>query len=254
MLEPRLLLITKSNRRSTVHRPVHLDTIGIKRVDAHGRITGERLLVGLLTSVAYSRSPRQIPLLRRKVQNILARAGFPPNSHDGKALTHILETYPRDELLQVGEGDLYEISLGILHLQERQRIALFVRRDPFERFVSCLIYVPRERFNTSLRLRFQEILEQAYEGKVTAYTTHMTDEVLGRLHVVVQTKPGAIPNVPTAEVEARLVEAGRSWSDDLQEALIVLARRGARHRTLPTLRRGLPARLSRAVRGRACGL
>ena len=220
VLEPRLLLITKSNRRSTVHRPVHLDTIGIKRVDAHGRITGERLLVGLLTSVAYSRSPRQIPLLRRKVQNILARAGFPPNSHDGKALTHILETYPRDELLQVGEDDLYEISLGILHLQERQRIALFVRRDPFERFVSCLIYVPRERFNTTLRLRFQEILEQAYEGKVTAYTTHMTDEVLGRLHVVVQTRPGAIPNVPTAEVEARLVEAGRSWSDDLQEALI----------------------------------
>jgi glutamate dehydrogenase len=220
VLEPRLLLITKSNRRATVHRPVHMDTIGIKRFDAQGRVTGERLLVGLLTSVAYSRSPRQIPLLRRKVQNILARAGFPPNSHDGKALTHILETYPRDELLQIGENDLYEISLGILHLQERQRIALFVRRDPFERFVSCLIYVPRERFNTSLRLRFQEILEQAYEGKVTAYTTHMTDEVLGRLHVVVQTRPGAIPNVPTAEVEARLVEAGRSWSDDLQEALI----------------------------------
>jgi glutamate dehydrogenase len=220
VLEPNLLLITKSNRRATVHRPVHMDTIGIKRFDANGRVTGERLLIGLLTSAAYSRSPRQIPLLRRKVRNILARAGFPPNSHDGKALTHILETYPRDELLQIAEDDLYEISLGILHLQERQRIALFVRRDPFERFVSCLIYVPRERFNTALRLRFQEILEEAYEGKVTAYTTHMTDEVLGRVHMVVQTRPGAIPTVPTAEVEARLVEAGRSWSDDLQEALI----------------------------------
>ncbi|HXV23931.1 MAG TPA: NAD-glutamate dehydrogenase [Alphaproteobacteria bacterium] len=220
VLEPRLLLITKSNRRATVHRAVHMDTIGIKRFDAQGRVIGERLLVGLLTSVAYSRSPRQIPLLRRKVQNILARAGFPPSSHDGKALTHILETYPRDELLQIGEQDLYDIGLGILHLQERQQIALFVRRDPFERFVSCLLYVPRERFNTALRLRFQKILERAYDGKVTAYTTYMTDEVLGRLHVVVATKPGAIPAVPTAEVEARLIEAGRSWSDDLQDALI----------------------------------
>ncbi len=218
--DPRLLLITKSNRRATVHRPVHMDTIGIKCFDERGQVTGERLLIGLLTSAAYSRSPRQIPLLRRKVQNILARAGFPPAGHDGKALAHILETYPRDELLQVAEDDLYEISMGILHLQERQRIALFVRRDPFERFVSCLIYVPRERFNTALRLRFQEILEQAYDGKVSAYTTHMTDEVLGRVHMVVQTKPGAIPSVPTPEVEARLVEAGRSWSDDLQEALI----------------------------------
>jgi glutamate dehydrogenase len=218
--EPRLLLITKSNRRATVHRPVHMDTIGIKCFDERGHVTGERLLIGLLTSAAYSRSPRQIPLLRRKVQNILARAGFPPAGHDGKALAHILETYPRDELLQVGEDDLYEISMGILHLQERQRVALFVRRDPFERFVSCLIYVPRERFNTALRLRFQEILEQAYDGKVSAYTTHMTDEVLGRVHMVVQTKPGAIPSVPTPEVEARLVEAGRSWSDDLQQALI----------------------------------
>ncbi len=220
ILEPRLLLITKSNRRTTVHRAVHMDTVGIKRFDAEGRVTGERLLVGLLTSAAYSRSPRQIPLLRRKVRNILARAGFPPNSHDGKALTHILDTYPRDELLQIGEDDLYEIGLGILHLQERQQIALFVRRDPFERFVSCLIYVPRERFNTTLRLRFQEILEQAYDGKVAAFATHMTDEVLGRLHVVVQTRPGAIPTVAVAEVEARLIEAGRSWSDDLQEALI----------------------------------
>src|SRR5262249_545316 len=184
-----------------------------------GHVTGERLLVGLLTSAAYSRNPRQIPLLRRKVQNILGRAGFPPAGHDGKALAHILETYPRDELLQIGEDDLYEISIGILHLREGQGIALFVRRDPFERFVSCLIYVPRERFNTTLRLRFQEILEQAYDGEVSAYTTHMTDEVLGRVHIVVQTKPGAIPSVPTPEAEARLGEAGRSWSDDLQDAL-----------------------------------
>ena len=219
VLEPRLLLITKSNQRATVHRPVHMDTVGVKRFDDRGKVIGERLFVGLLTSAAYSRSPRQIPMLRRKVQNILGRAGFPPNSHDGKALTHILESYPRDELLQIGEEDLFEISLGILHLQERQRIALFVRRDPFERFVSCLIYVPRERFNTALRLRFQEILEAAYDGAVSAFATHMTDEVLGRLHVVVKTKPGAIPSVPTPEVEARLVEAGRSWSDDLQEAL-----------------------------------
>ncbi|MGH6959141.1 MAG: NAD-glutamate dehydrogenase, partial [Dongiaceae bacterium] len=122
--QPRVLMITKANRRSTVHRPVHMDTISVKKFDADGRVVGERLFVGLLTSVAYSQSPREIPLLRRKVVNCLARAGFAPNSHDGKALGHILESFPRDELLQISDDELFEIALGILHLQERQRIAL----------------------------------------------------------------------------------------------------------------------------------
>ena len=218
--QPRVLMITKANRRSTVHRPVYMDTIGVKKFDAAGTVVGERLFVGLLTSVAYSQSPRDIPLLRRKVAHCLTQAGFAPASHDGKALVHILEGFPRDELFQISDAELYDIALGVLRLQERQRIALFTRRDPFERFVSCLVYVPRDRYNTELRLRIQDILARAYDGTVSSYNTHMTDAALGRLQVVVATTPGAIPEVDTVDIERRLVEAGRSWTDQLQEALV----------------------------------
>ncbi|MFZ5791330.1 MAG: NAD-glutamate dehydrogenase [Pseudomonadota bacterium] len=220
MRQPRLLAIMKSNKRATVHRPVHMDTIGIKRFDADGNPTGEQLFIGLFTSAAYNKSPREIPLLRRKVERCIARAGFDPASHDGKALLHILETYPRDELFQISDDELFETALGILHLQERQRTALFLRRDPFERFVSCLIYVPRDRFTTELRLRMQEIVAKAFNGRISAFYTQMTDAALSRLQLIVATTPGAIPEVDPADLEAKLVEAGRSWSDYLQEALI----------------------------------
>jgi glutamate dehydrogenase len=211
---------------------------------------GERF-VSLFTSVAYSQSPKDIPLLRRKVADVQKRAGFASASHDGKALQHILETYPRDELFQVSEEELYSFSLGILQLQERQRIALFARRDPFERFVSCLVYVPRDRFNTDFRIRIQEILARAYKGRFSSIYTHMTDAPLVRLHIITATVPGTIPDVDPDEVERQIVEAGRSWADQLQEALIeargeenglTLMRRygeafpaGYRERFMPTL-------------------
>ncbi len=217
--QSRLLVVTKANRRSTVHRPVHMDSILVKRFDEKGRIFGERLFVGLLTSTAYSRSPREIPLLRRKVANILARSGFSPGSHDGKALAHILETYPRDELFQISEDELFEMALGILHLQERQRTALFVRKDPFERFVSALVYIPRDRMSTELRLRVQDIVARAYGGEVDAFNTQLSDATLARLHLIVKTTPGAIPEVDATELEAVLIEATRSWRDHLQSAL-----------------------------------
>ena len=197
-----------------------MDTVGVKRFDAEGRVIGEHLFVGLFTSSAYSRSPREIPILRRKVEACIERAGFDPASHDGKALLHILEGFPRDELFQMSPDELFETALGILHLQERQRIALFVRRDPFERFISCLVYLPRDRLTTELRLRIQEILAEAYHGKLSAFYTQVTDDKLARLHIVIDTTPGAIPDVDQAELEARLVEVGRSWTDHLQEALI----------------------------------
>jgi len=217
--QSRLLVVTKANRRATVHRPVHMDSILVKRFDEKGRIYGERLFVGLLTSIAYSRSPREIPLLRRKVEIVLARSGFSSGSHDGKALAHILDNYPRDELFQASEDELFETALGILHLQERQRAALFVRRDPFERFVSALVYIPRDRMSTELRLRVQQIIARAYGGEVDAFYTQMTDSSLARLHIIIKTTPGAVPDVDTTELEAVLVEATRSWRDHLQSAL-----------------------------------
>ncbi len=249
--QPRPLMITKANRRATVHRTVHMDTLGLKKFDANGEVIGERFFIGLFTSVAYSQSPKDIPLLRRKVADVQKRAGFASASHDGKALQHILETYPRDELFQVSEEELYSFSLGILQLQERQRIALFARRDPFERFVSCLVYVPRDRFNTDFRLRIQEILARAYKGRFSSVYTHMTDAPLVRLHIIIATVPGTIPDVDPDEVERQIVEAGRSWADQLQDALIeargeenglTLMRRygdafpaGYRERFMPTL-------------------
>ena len=217
---PELLRVTKANRRSTVHRPVHMDTIAIKWFDEKGRPAGEQLFVGLFTSAAYSRSPLEIPLLRRKVERVMARSGFRADSHDGKALQNILETYPRDELFQSSEDDLYRIAVGILHLQERQRVALFTRRDPFERFISALIYVPRDRYDTNLRRRFQEILSQAYEGSVSAFYTYLTDAALARVHIIVKTTPGQIPEVDVNALEQRLADAARSWSDHLREALV----------------------------------
>ncbi len=220
MRQPQLLRITKGNRRATVHRAVHLDTIAVKTFDAKGNVTGERLFVGLFTSIAYSRSPSDIPLLRQKVNAAVKLSGFSARSHDGKALMHILETYPRDELFQISVQELCDIAIGVLHLQERQRTALFVRRDPFERFVSCMVYVPRDRYDTSLRRKLQQILAEAYDGHCANFSTQMSDEVLARLHAIIKTKPGKIPNVNLKKLEERLERATRSWADLLEEALV----------------------------------
>ncbi|GAB2179730.1 NAD-glutamate dehydrogenase [Dongia sp. agr-C8] len=218
--QPKPLLVTKASLRSTVHRDAPMDAIGIKRFDKKGKVIGERLFVGLFTSVAYSRSPWDIPLLRHKVAQVAKRAGFTKNSHDEKALEHILETFPRDELFQATEDELYDIAIGILNLQERQRVALFVRRDPYERFISCFVYLPRDRMTTDIRLTIQEILARALNGKVSTYYTHMDDGPLARLNVIVATTPGEIPAVNLKEIETQIADACRSWRDRLKEALV----------------------------------
>ena len=218
--QPVLLRITKANRRSRVHRPVYMDTIAIKSFDAQGNVKGERFFVGLFTSSAYSASPPDIPVLRQKVDYAFEQAGFQPASHNGKVLRHILETYPRDELFQMTREELYDIALGVLHLQERQRIAVFVRRDPFERFVVCMVYVPRERLDTSLRRHFQQILVETFAGRASEYYTRVSDAPLARVRFVIQVTPGHIPQVDIEALQQRLAEAGRAWGDRLKEALI----------------------------------
>ena len=213
-----LLVVTKSNRRSTVHRTAHMDAIGMRRFASSGEVVGVRVLLGLFTSIAYSRDPRSIPLLRLKVRHIIERSGLSPTSHDGKALLHILDTFPRDELFQTDEEQLFDTVTGILNLQERQRIAVFVRRDPLERFVSCFVYVPRERYDSQLRDRFAEIIEQAFAGSVSTFNTHLDESALARIHFIIRTTRGAVPTADIANLEQRLAEAGRSWTDRLQEA------------------------------------
>ncbi|MGE0722913.1 MAG: NAD-glutamate dehydrogenase [Alphaproteobacteria bacterium] len=219
LLQPAALVISKASRRSRVHRAIPMDVIGVKRFGPDGAVTGLRLFAGLYTSSTYSASARTIPILRRKVDAILARAGFDPASHDGKALLHILETYPRDELLQIDDELLFQTARGILHLEERPRVALFLRRDPFERFVSCLVFAPRDRYDTELRHRFEAILAGAFAGEVVAFNTLLGDSPLARVHIVIATTPGAIPAYEADQIERLLVETGRSWRDRLKDAL-----------------------------------
>src|SRR5674536_225274 len=157
-----LLNLTKSNAYSTVHRPTHLDYVGVKRFDAAGNVVGERRFLGLWSAAAYNMRPEEIPVLRRKLAAVMAQADFPPDSHDGKDLLQTLETYPRDELFQISVDDLCATAVGILSLQERRRVRLFVRRDSYGRFFSCLVFVPRERHTTEVRLRMEEILRRAF--------------------------------------------------------------------------------------------
>jgi glutamate dehydrogenase len=207
---PDLLNLTKANSRATVHRPSYLDYIGIKRFDSSGEVIGERRFLGLYTFSAYSASTLDIPLVRRKVRNILERAGFPQASHNEKDLVEILETYPRDELFQISEDELFEVAMGILHLQERQRLRLFVRRDTYERFFSCLVYVPRDRYNTDVRQRMQEILQDALGGENVEFDVRLSESVLARLHFIVYTAPDDALAYDVDEIETRLVETSSS--------------------------------------------
>jgi len=218
--EPVMLVLTKSNSRSTVHRPAYLDYIGVKRFDGDGRVVGERRFLGLYTSVAYHAAPASIPLLRRKAAHVLARAGFLPNSHGAKTLSTILQQYPRDELFQIGEDELFDTAMGILRLGERLRTRLFIRRDPYGRFIACLIYAPRENYNTELRQRFQAILMKAFDGHASDFEVHLSESVLARILVIVRTQPGSMPDYDVNDLEARLVRASRRWSDDLHAALV----------------------------------
>ncbi|NNC76475.1 MAG: NAD-glutamate dehydrogenase [Woeseiaceae bacterium] len=213
------LIITKANSRSTVHRPAYLDYIGVKIYDQNGKPVGEHRFIGLFTSVAYSESPRNIPLLRHKVARVLERNQVKPGGHRGKALSHILDTFPRDELLQSSVSDLARTTLGILNLQERQRVRFFLRRDTFRRFFSCLIYVPREKYTTAVRRKMEAILIDAFGGTSIDSSVQIFDSPLARVHAIVRTPPGDRPRVSIHDIEAEIADVVVTWSDRLRDEL-----------------------------------
>ena len=216
-----LLVLTKANSRSTVHRPQYLDYIGVKKFDASGEVVGERRFLGLFTHVAYSASIAHVPVLNRKLDEVLERAGFTPDSYDGQDLIEILESYPRDELFQISVDDLLHIALGVLRLRERRQLRLFLRKDLYGRYMSCMVYLPRDRYTTEVRLRIQELLREAFDGVSVDYSANVTESMLARLHVVVRGEPGRpLPDVDAAELESRLAAAIRSWADDLADAVV----------------------------------
>ena len=217
--EPKTLIVTKANVKSRVHRRVHMDYIGVKRFNADGVISGEFRIVGLFTSGAYTRPPRTIPYLRRKIDAIVRRAGFDPDGHSGKALVNVLETYPRDELFQIDEDTLYRNALAIMQIEERPRLRVLVRRDRFDRFVSVLVYAPRERYDTRVRQEIGEYLAGVFNGRVSAFYPYFPDGPLVRVHFIIGRDSGETPNPDRETLEDAISAIVRTWSDSLSEAL-----------------------------------
>ncbi|MEL6870352.1 MAG: NAD-glutamate dehydrogenase [Pseudomonadota bacterium] len=224
-----VLLITKANTRSTVHRNSYLDYIGVKRFDKHGVVSGEQRFVGLFTSQAYSEQPANIPLIRRKIDDILQRAGVDHSGHRGKALIHILNNYPRDELFQASTSDLLRTATGILNLQDRRRVKLFMRRDTFRRFYSCIVFIPRDKYSTEVRNRTEAILGNALDATNIESTVQLSDSMLARVHLLVYVDRTHTGKVSIRKIESQISDAVVTWTDRLRDALHVYAgeQRGA---------------------------
>ncbi len=213
------IIITKANMRATVHRRAYLDYIGVKRYDDDGRLIGELRIVGLFTSTAYTRSPRFIPMLRRKLKQVMKRSRFSPDSHSGKALMNLLETYPRDELFQIEPDLLGDIADGIIQLDKRPRPRVFVRVDKFDRFASVLAFFPRDRYTSDVRAAVGAMLANAYEGVVSAFYPSFPEGTLVRVHYIIGHRVGEMPKPSTEALEQRMVEIVRTWDDRLTDAM-----------------------------------
>ncbi|HEX5506866.1 MAG TPA: NAD-glutamate dehydrogenase, partial [Pseudolabrys sp.] len=221
--EPRPLIVAKANVRSHVHRRVYLDYIGVKRFDESGTLNGEVRIVGLFTSTAYTRSAHSIPYLRRKVARVERRAAFGAGGHSSKALANVLEHYPRDELFQVDDETLYHFAVAILQLGERPRVRVLARVDRFDRFVSAMVFVPRERYGSHVRQRIGEYLASIFIGHVSAYYPFFPEEgTLVRVHFIIGRREGKTPEVDRDALERAVAAIVRTWSDDFADALALV--------------------------------
>jgi glutamate dehydrogenase len=209
-------LINKASRVSHVHRPVLMDAIGIKRFNQQGKPIGIHLFLGLFTSTAYDSSARDIPYLRQKIDEVVTESGLSTGWHDGKALVHILDSLPRDELFQASVTELKTIGLQVLQLQELQRVALFVRTDSFKRFLSCLVYIPEDRFNSELVDKIGDILAEEFKGELGSVKAQFGSLAVARVHYIIRISEGPAENLDLKSVESKLMEAARSWRDDLR--------------------------------------
>ncbi len=214
------IIITKTNATSTVHRPGYMDYISVLHFDKKGRVSGEKRLIGLFTSGAYIRRCQDTPLVRRKVQEVLEISGLRSNSHAGKALLHILETLPRDELFQASSEELLALGTGVLDLQERSQTRLFIRRERFGRFFSCMVFIPRDRFNTENRERIQQIIKRALKGDRLDFAVQVGESKLARVHLIVRPRGGETVDYDIEKIEQKIKQAIRSWDDELADCLV----------------------------------
>lgn len=213
------IILTKTNARSHVHRSGNMDYIGVLKFDANGTPVSEQRFLGLFTSNAYMTRPQDVPMVRQRVEAVLARSGLKRDSYSGKSLRHILETLPQEELFQASEDELFSTATGILELQQRATARLFVRRDRYGRFFTCLVYVPRDRFSTTVRERIETMLREVFHGESVDSNVLMGESALARLHVTVRPHPGDHPTYNAQELEARLSHIVRNWHDGLRESL-----------------------------------
>ncbi|MBP6985646.1 MAG: NAD-glutamate dehydrogenase [Alphaproteobacteria bacterium] len=213
-------VVSKTLRLSTVHRAVPFDSIIFKIFDADGNIVGLRQFLGLFTSMAYSSSSRDIPVLRQKVLRVVDRAGYSPLWHDGKAMIHILDSLPRDELFQASEKDLLAICKKVMAIQEQPKIALFIRQDSFDRYLSCLVYVPRDRFEYSLIEKIEKIIQEDLGSKVNLVSAQYGNLNFARIHYMVRNEEKINIEYDVASLEKKLVQATYSWKDNLRTELI----------------------------------
>ncbi len=215
-----LLILTKTNSLSRVHRPAYIDYVGVKRFDDKGNVIGEDRFIGLFSSNFYNNSAADVPVLKSKINRIMDMCDFAKGTHAYKAVLNILETYPRDELVQARENELLEVAMGVLQIQERDMCRLFVRKDAYGRFLSCMVYVPRERYNTALRRETQAILANAFNSDVKVeFTTYFSESTLARTHYTVRVTDNNI-EYNVKDIENNLIEAARTWEDKLQSALL----------------------------------
>lgn len=213
------LVITKANARSSIHRSAYMDCVAVKQRDQQGEVVGLYCLIGLFSSGAYSTPPRQIPLLRKKVDEVFAAAKITPNSHSGRVVANILDNFPRDLLFQIGTKDLLSTTLGVLSLQERQRTRLFIVQDPFGRFFTCLVYLPREHYSRDVRIAVQNILAEALGGTDVVFDTQFSESILARIYYVVRIPVGSQPSFDIDDLEQQVVEVTTTWQDGLRTAL-----------------------------------
>ncbi len=235
------VIITKTNARATVHRPGHMDYIGVLQFDGNGAAVREHRFIGLFTSGAYMRRPGDVPLVRTKVDQVMKRSGLSGDSHKGKALKHVLETLPRDELFQCSVDELSAMATGIVSLQERNRTRLFLRRGRFGRFWSALVFIPRDRFNTTVRERIESLLYKAFDAEAMDTQIQVSESSLARLHLVIRPRAGNSGEVDVAALETQVKRIVRNWHDELRDVLVERNGADTGLRLVNRYARGLPS-------------
>ncbi|MDC7714251.1 NAD-glutamate dehydrogenase [Vogesella sp. LYT5W] len=218
--QPQLIILNKSQSRSVLHRPAYMDFVGIKRFNSKGEVIGERRFLGLYTASAYQAAPKDIPILRQKVASVVNACDYVDNSYKAKTLAFVLESYPRDELFEIPVETLQPIVEGIVSLQERPRVRLFTRADRYHRYVSSLVYVPRDSFNTEIRLKIEKVLMSAFNGAAAEFSVQISDSPLARVHYIIRVQGGQLPQFHEHELEKDIARVVRGWEEELHQQLL----------------------------------